>query len=71
MSLSDAKAAELLQSIVEDAERKRRSSRLEDLLRNNIEEKVIVSPGLRKPEVGAVRGRGGKAVSLFEGMRVV
>jgi hypothetical protein len=66
MEKSFEKAAQIIGRINEDADKRRNTTHLEELLRNNIEEKTFVHPGYLKPELKGVRGKGGRAIPLFE-----
>ena len=68
---SRLKTIENLEAVNEDAQKRRNSSKLEDIVRNNIAEKTFANPGLLRPDIKGVTGKGGKVTSLFEGVRFV
>lgn len=60
------KAALSIHHINADTQKRKNTAKLEDILRNNIQEKKMPSPATFNPEVQGLKGKGGKAVPLFQ-----
>lgn len=58
------KADESIAHINLDARKRRNTTHLEEIVRNNIAEKTFIFPGRLRPEVEGLKGKGGKAVGV-------
>ena len=65
MSRSFEKAVVNLLAIDRDAAERKNNAKLEDILRNNLEERTFACPGLLRPDIEGLRGKGGRMVPLF------
>ncbi len=59
------KTGEMLENVRIDAYKRKNTTHLEEMLRNNIEEKTFVFPGAPCREIEGLKGKGGKVIPLF------
>ena len=56
----------MLENIRVDASRRKNTTNLQQMLRNNIDEKTFVFPGAPCREIAGLKGKGGNVIPLFE-----
>ena len=59
------RAAQSIEHINLDAAKRKNTSDLSQMLRNNIAEKTFVFPGKIRPDISGLKGKGGKVVPIF------
>lgn len=59
------KAAQSIEHINFDAAKRKNTTDLSQMLRNNIAEKTFVFPGKIRSDISGLKGKGGKVIPIF------